>query len=122
LIRSLSKTEFDAIVTAAQVFVNLTRAPTASGTEVIDVDVDNERACLVDNSDSDLDHNVSNFCQGFTNHADLIFQDSMYYEASYGLPSSWTLHCLSTFNMFSSSCALFYFLGFVFLFFLSLHH
>ena len=27
-------------------------------TEVIDVDADNERACLVDNSDSDSDCNV----------------------------------------------------------------
>jgi hypothetical protein len=37
-------------------FAKPTRASTASGTDTIDVDaVDNEQACLVDNSDSDSD-------------------------------------------------------------------
>jgi hypothetical protein len=54
-IRSLTNAKLDAIVAAAQVFVKPTRAhnKTSGSTEVIDVDADNERACLVDNSDSD---------------------------------------------------------------------
>jgi hypothetical protein len=61
-IRSLTNIKFDVIVTAAHVFTKPTRAhnKTSDPTEVIDVDADNERACLVDNSDSedDADCNV----------------------------------------------------------------
>jgi hypothetical protein len=56
-IHSLSNTKFDAIITAAQAFMKPTRAHNrTSDAEVIDVDDDtNERACLVENSDSDSD-------------------------------------------------------------------
>jgi hypothetical protein len=59
---SLTNVKFDAIVTAAQEFAKPARAHNRNSdlTEVIDVDVDNERACLVDNSDSDSDCNVLN--------------------------------------------------------------
>ena len=63
-IRSLAIKKFEAIVTAAQAFGKPTRthSRTSDPMEIIDVDVDNERACLVDNSDSepelDSDHNV----------------------------------------------------------------
>lgn len=62
-IRSLTCIKFDAIVTAAKVFTKRTRAQnrTTDPTDVIDVDADNERACLVDNSDSDSDRNVLKF-------------------------------------------------------------
>jgi hypothetical protein len=82
-ISALSKAKYDAIVKAAQPFTKPTRSHNRGGpTEVIDVDVDNERACLVDNSDSDS-CNVFNFL--FTDLTNIIFQD-MYY----CLPSSWT--------------------------------
>lgn len=55
-IRSLTNAKFDAIVKEAQPFAKPTRAHNraSDATEVIDVDADNERACLVDN-DSDVD-------------------------------------------------------------------
>lgn len=56
-IRSLSNKKFDNIVKEAQAFIKPTRAKTIP-TEVIDVDVDSERACLIDNSDSDDNCNV----------------------------------------------------------------
>jgi uncharacterized cupredoxin-like copper-binding protein len=63
-ISSLSKVKFEAIVKEAQVFAKPTRAHNRNSdpTDVIDVDVDDERACLVDNSDSesDSDCNVLN--------------------------------------------------------------
>jgi hypothetical protein len=67
-IRSLTNTKFDAIVTAAQAFTKPTRAHnrTSDPTDVIDVDADNERACLVDNSDSDVDCNVLIFFSSLT--------------------------------------------------------
>ena len=61
---SLTIKKFEAIVTGAQAFAKPTHTHgrTSDPTEVIDVDVDNEQACLVDNSDSepesDSDHNV----------------------------------------------------------------
>jgi hypothetical protein len=76
-IRSLTNIKFDAIVTAAQAFTKPTRAHnrTSDPTEIIDVDADNERACLVDNSDSgDSDCNVSKFSL-FTNLTNVIFQE-----------------------------------------------
>ena len=79
-IRSLTNIKFDAIVTAAQVFTKLTRAhnKTSDPTEVIDVDADNERACLVNNSDSeDADCNVLLFFL-FTNLTNVIFQEIYY--------------------------------------------
>ena len=53
--------QINAIVTAAQAFAKPTHAHnrTSDPTEVIDVDVDDEHACFVDNSDSDSDCNVS---------------------------------------------------------------
>ena len=55
-IRSLTNAKFDVIVKEAQPFTKPTRAHNrvSDATEVIDVDADNERACLVDN-DSDVD-------------------------------------------------------------------
>jgi hypothetical protein len=54
-IHGLSNTKFESIVKAAQAFVKPTRAHHRSSdpTEAIDADVDKERACLVENSDSD---------------------------------------------------------------------
>ena len=56
-IQSLTNVKVDAIVKAAQAFAKPTRAHNRASDpmEVIDVDV----ACLVDNSDSDSDCNVS---------------------------------------------------------------
>jgi hypothetical protein len=56
LMCALSKAKFAAIIEEAQVFVKPTRARnrTTDATEVIDVNQD-ERGCLMDNSDSDLD-------------------------------------------------------------------
>jgi len=53
--RKLTKAKFDVIVKEAQEFVKptQTRNKTTDTTEVIDVDEDDERAFLVDNSDSD---------------------------------------------------------------------
>lgn len=52
--RALSKAKFAAIIEEARVFVKPTRARnrTTDATEIIDVDED-ERGCLIDNSDSD---------------------------------------------------------------------
>jgi hypothetical protein len=74
-IRSLANTKLDAIVSAAQLFMKPSRAHhrTSDPTEVIDVDADIERACLVDNSDSDC--NVLNSFL-FTNLTNMFFQDS----------------------------------------------
>ena len=77
---TLSDAKFVAIVTAAQPFMKQTCTHNRkSGTmEIINVDADSERACLVDNSDldseSDSDHdgNVSIFFL-FTNFANMIF-------------------------------------------------
>ena len=54
--RALSKAKFAVIIEEAHVFVKPTRAHnrTTDATEVIDVDKD-ERGCLIDNSDSELD-------------------------------------------------------------------
>ena len=59
-INSLKDHKFDAIITAAQAFTKPTRAHNRASdhTEVIDIDADNEQACVVDNSDSDSDCNV----------------------------------------------------------------
>ena len=75
-IRSLTNSKFEAIVAAAQPFTKPTRTHNRSSdpTEVIDVDADNERACLVDNSDSDSDCNVFKFFL-FTNLTNMIFQE-----------------------------------------------
>jgi hypothetical protein len=53
--RTLDRVKFDVIIREAQEFVKPTRTrnKTTDATEVIDVDEDDERACLVDNSDSD---------------------------------------------------------------------
>jgi len=88
-IRSFPNTKFDAIVTAAQVLMKpATRAQnrTSDPTEVIDVDADDERACLVASDNSDLgsasDRNVLKLFL-FTNLrlTNMIFQDmdDMYY-------------------------------------------
>jgi len=55
--RGLKKVKFDAVVEEAQEFVKPTRGRGKSTqlTEVIDVDEDDERACLVDNSDDEID-------------------------------------------------------------------
>lgn len=60
-IHGLSKTKFDSIVKAAQAFAKPTRGHNRASdpTEVIDVDVDDERACLVA-SDADSDCEVPN--------------------------------------------------------------
>jgi hypothetical protein len=52
--RAFSKAKFDAVIEEARVFVKPTCAHnrTTDATEIIDVDED-ERGCLVDNSDSD---------------------------------------------------------------------
>jgi hypothetical protein len=80
-VSGLSNAKFDVIVTAAQAFMKPTRAHNnlKTSAEVIDVDVDNERACLVDNSDSepelaDSDCNVLRLFL-FTNLTNVIFQD-----------------------------------------------
>ena len=74
-IRSLTNTKLDAIITAAQVFMKPTRAHNRTDpTEIIDVDEDNERACLVDNSNSDSDCNVVKLFP-FGNLTNMIFQD-----------------------------------------------
>jgi hypothetical protein len=85
-VRSLTNVKYDAIVAAAQPFTKPTRAHnrTSDPSEVIDVDAD-ERACLVDNSDSDDakedsvdDCNVlTTFL--FLNLTNIIFQDIYYY-------------------------------------------
>jgi hypothetical protein len=49
--RSLSKIKFDVIVQGAQEFVKPTHRSNRT-TDTTDIDVDDERACLVDNSDS----------------------------------------------------------------------
>ena len=55
-IHSFSKVKFDTIITAAGAFMKATRAHNRScDAEVIDVDEDNERACIVESSDSDSD-------------------------------------------------------------------
>jgi hypothetical protein len=53
--RSLAKVKFDVIVKEAQEFVKPTRARnrTTDATETINVDEDDEQACLLDNSDSE---------------------------------------------------------------------
>jgi hypothetical protein len=52
--RTLTKAKFDVIVKEAQEFVKPIRARNrTTDAEVIDVDHVDERACLVDNSDSD---------------------------------------------------------------------
>ena len=52
---ALSRVKFDMIVREAQVFVKTTRTRnrTTDAAETINIDEDDERACLVDNSDSD---------------------------------------------------------------------
>jgi hypothetical protein len=51
--RSLPKAKLDVIIKEAQEHVKHTRNRTTDNTEVIDVDKDDERACLVYVSDSD---------------------------------------------------------------------
>ena len=98
-ISSLSKAKYDAIVEAAQPFTKPARSHNRGDpTEVIDVDADNERACLVDNSDSDS-CNIFNFL--FTDLTNLIFQDIYYC-----LPSSWTLLLCSIHHLSSWSLQL----------------
>jgi hypothetical protein len=59
---SLAKVKFDVIVKEAQEFVKPTRARnrTTDATETINVDEDDERACLLDNSDSESE--CKSFC------------------------------------------------------------
>lgn len=54
---SLTNTKFAAITQEAQEFVKPTWAhnKTTEATETINIDDDDERACLVDNSDSDME-------------------------------------------------------------------
>ena len=61
--RRLKKVKFNAVVEEAQEFVKPTRGRGKSTqlTEVIDVDEDDERACLVDNSDSESEECKSAF-------------------------------------------------------------
>lgn len=77
-IQSLTNIKFDAIVTAAQAFAKPTRAHirASDATEVIDVDADNERACLIDNSDLDSDCNVLKIIL-FTSITNTIFDLSL---------------------------------------------
>ena len=78
-VRSLTNVKYDAIVAAAKPFTKPTRAHNrTSASEVIDVDADNERACLVDNdSDDEDDCNVlTNLL--FFNLTNIIFQDIYY--------------------------------------------
>jgi hypothetical protein len=56
--RSLAKTKFDGIIQEAREFMKpiRSRGKTTEPTEIIDIDdSDDERACLVDNSDSDVE-------------------------------------------------------------------
>ena len=65
--RALPKAKFDTIVEEARAYVKPTRARnrTTDATEIIDVDED-ERACLVDNSDSDEECKSSSFSFPFS--------------------------------------------------------
>ena len=74
-VRLLTNTKFDAIVTAAQVFMKPTRAHNraSDATEIIDVDTDDEQACLAVNSDLDDCEVFKSFL--FTYLTNVIFQD-----------------------------------------------
>jgi hypothetical protein len=52
--RSLSTAKFDIIIKEAEVFMRPVRG-CKTKVEIIDVDEDDERACLVDNSDDEID-------------------------------------------------------------------
>jgi hypothetical protein len=63
-IHGFTNAKFDAIINAAQAFAKPTRAhnKASDASEVINVDVDDERACLVDNSDSDSSSESDSDC------------------------------------------------------------